>query len=237
MGIKDYIVFDGVDSREYGVYVVSQEVDTGAKRVYNEIVVPGRNGTLMIDMNYYSNVRQIYNCIAIDHAQRRIEEFRTFLSSRIGYKRLEDNVHPDEFYLASVDNEIVPSFTKERKMAKFNLEFIRKPQRFLVIGEQPIEATENFIIDNPTLYSSNPLITVWGNGSIMIGNGNYVIKGTSETCTIDTEMQECYEGATNRNKNVTLANQEYPVLPPGKTGIQISGNITKVQITPRWYTI
>lgn len=93
-------------------------------------------------------------------------------------------------------------------------------------------------IYNPTLFPSKPLIRVYGYGTLTIGSDVITIASTGNPYTdIDSEIMDCFYGTTNVNNKVTFQSNDFPELRPGLTGIAYSGNITKVEITPRWYIV
>ena len=93
-------------------------------------------------------------------------------------------------------------------------------------------------IYNPTLFPSKPLIRVYGDGTLTIGSDVITIASTSYSyIDIDSEIMDCFYGTTNVNNKVTFQSNDFPELRPGLTGIAYSGNITKVEITPRWYIV
>lgn len=92
-------------------------------------------------------------------------------------------------------------------------------------------------IYNPTLYTSRPLIRVTGYGTLTINSDVITIASGQTYVDIDSEIQDCYYGTTNKNSKVSFQSNSFPVLKPGVNSISYTGNITKVEITPRWYRI
>lgn len=127
------------------------------------VQVPGRNGSYIIDNGTYSNIDITYHCVIGNDDQEnfndKISAFRNELLSRVGYYRLHDDYHPDEFRLASCANGIDFVITP-RIAGQFDVVFNCKPQRFLVSGETPIEVTSGSKIVNQTLFEARPLIIV-----------------------------------------------------------------------------
>ena len=120
--------------------------------------------------------------------------------------------------------------------AEFTVSFNCMPQRWLVSGSYPMTLTAPYSLTNqycPAL----PLITVYGNGAgaLTIGGNIIQISEIDEYVTLDSDTQNAYKGTANKNSTISLAS--FPVLQPGKTGISWSGGITKVEITPRWWTV
>lgn len=156
--------------------------------------------------------------------------------SQIGYQRLEDTVRYEEFRLAKalpfeVDMKGV------LKAGTFTVEFDAKPQRFLKSGEYATEYLANGTIFNPTLFSSKPFLRVYGSGSGTVGlsTQTITISTISDYVDIDCEIMDAFKGAINCNGNVSFTGDIE--LPPGSSGVAFTGNITKVVIKPRWFTI
>ena len=110
---------------------------------------------------------------------------------------------------------------------------------WLKTGETPITYTSGAYLTNPTLFTAKPLIRVYGSGDVTIaGRVVRVTNSTYAYVDIDCEMEECYYGANNCNSMATLkTNNEFPVLNPGSNWVGLGSGITKVVLTPRWWTI
>ena len=92
---------------------------------------------------------------------------------------------------------------------------------------------------NPTPFDSQPLIRIYGTGSVEINGITITVSsvGTSYT-DIDCELMDCYEGSTNRNAYVSFSTYDFPVLVPGVTDVNVIDNtITAVEIKPRWWVV
>jgi len=235
--IMNYIKIDGVDSREFGFYAYEREVHTGAERVYEDVVILGRNGSVKLDTQRYANVPHSYDLICYDRAERHIKELRAFVASLIGYRRLEDSYENDYYYIACFEGGLEPTLSRDRNKAKVKLEFTRKPERYLKIGEEPIVLTESSTLVNPTLYQSKPIIKAYGGSGFSL-NGNAVnISASTDYVGIDSESMECYYMDQSMNANVSLQNNEYPILQSGTNVFELTSGTTKLEIIPRWYTL
>lgn len=257
MGMNDYFVLDGVDSRDFGVYLYRKETLSSPARVYQRIAVPGRNGDVLIDEGKYENVSLSYSAIILEKPYDNITAFKNFLLSRAGgYCRLEDTFDTEEFYSAHISGAIVPEITPEMDKVKCEIAFDRQPQRFLKLGE----GTKTFVneqsysntigtLENPTYNESSPLISVWGNGEFYIRPPKMVMLDfvvevrdnlTSEPIIIDCEAQDAYivlDGITyNANHNIVLINGKFPHMFVGTNQIVASG-IDKISIRPGWWRL
>lgn len=176
-------IFDGIDSKGFGVYITGSGVYNAPEREIEAIEIPGRNGAYMLDRGRFHNVTVTYPAGMFardgeDFADG-IRKLRNALASRRGYCKLIDEYNPLEYRMAVYRGglEVEPAaINGDNKAAQFEIQFDCKPQRFCIDGEQPVKVVDGGVIDNPTLFESRPLLQVWGYGEIGI-NG--------ETITID----------------------------------------------------
>lgn len=233
----NYFVFDGVNSRDFGVFISGPGVFDAPARSISTVTVPGRNGTLTIDNGRFENVELTYPAFIYANFKANIAGLRNFLLSGSGYRRLEDTYHPEEFMLARYTSGLEVEPTERRKEGQFDLVFDRMPQRFLKAGEDPVEFEANGSLLNPTRFSSRPLIRVYGTGTLGIGSETIEITSNPGFIDIDCEMMDAYSGATNCNSYITLSSGEFPVLTPGENGVALGTGITKVIVTPKWWIL
>lgn len=235
----DYMEFDGIPSGDYGVYVFKKDVDGAPERDVLEYDIPGRNGILTVDNGRWKNYT--LTCTALTsswnegEAHNNFAQFRAFLKSRIGYKKLVFSWLPDEYRIAKYVAGFDP--VVKRNAAKCVLQFDCYPQRFLTSGDAEVTLTTNGSIINPTFFDSKPIIRVVGAGALSVNGYNITVSVNDNYTDIDCEKQDCYYESENRNGNVTLVSSEFPVLSPGKNDIVIGSGITELIITPKWYTI
>ena len=233
--MSEYFVFDGVDSRSFSIAAFERSTHTGPARVYNSIDIPGKSGSVLVDGRRHPNVSHSYGCIIYKNCSQNLEGFREFLLSRSGYCRLEDSIHPDEFYMACYRESFEPVLDRERSMCKFQLVFERKPQRFLKIGELTTVLTSTGSIHNPTRFASQPLLRIRGNGKVGIGENEITLTDNTSYIDVDCEIMEAFTGTISKNANVSFSQNDFPVLHEGVNGITLGSGITNVEITPRWY--
>lgn len=168
-------IFDGENSRDYGVYVTDVEVFGAPVRNVEMVTIPGRNGAFALDKGSYENIEVKYKCVmgckTPADFNAGISAFRNMLASRIGYKRLEDEINTDEYRMALYKGGMsVPTMNKET--ATFDVVFDCKPQRFLKSGENEVSIGTSRTLANPTLYQAHPLLsfTASGAGTIQINS-------------------------------------------------------------------
>lgn len=232
----NYLIYDGVNLKDFGVFISGTEVFNAAPRSVDTVVVPGRNGTLTIDNKRFENVEITYPAFIYDNFKANVVGLRNFLLQSAAYRRLEDTYNPDIYMMAKYISGLSVTSTERRLEGEFDLAFDRMPQRFLKTGEQAQEYVSDGTINNPTLFDAKPLIRVYGTGSLGVGSETVTITTNPGYIDIDCEMMDAYYGATNCNGYITLSSGDFPVLKPGTNGITLGG-LTKAIITPRWWII
>ncbi len=238
------IIFNGIPSTNYGIHVEKPPVYTTPERDYEVVHIPGRNGDLVIDNGSYQNVTRKYD-ISVGEIDGDFTNLASgvgeWLHSASGYARLEDSYEPDYFRLAYyvADTEMENLFHQAGKMT---IEFNCKPARFLKIGERAVSLTADGALRNPTFQKSFPklIVTVSSSGTLTIGGKTTTISGLTETTrmVIDSELQDVYEeeSLTNLNSKVSFFDG-FPLLLPGLNAITFTGDITSVEVIPRWWIL
>ena len=240
MALFNSLTFDSQNSLTYGVYITGEGVFNAPERAMERVSIPGRNGDLILDYGRYENIEVTYpaGVFGADETTfaTKIMQFRNVLTSRYTYKRLTDTYHTDEFRLAVFRGGLEVDPVQKTRAGEFDIVFDCKPQRFLTSGESTTTFTADGTISNPTAYPSRPLITVTGNGTLVVNGVSMVIGGSSNT-VIDCELMECYDGANSKNGDVVMTPNQFPVLDSGSNTIDLSTGITKVEIVPRWWRL
>lgn len=234
--MSEYFTYDGVDSRTFSAVCFEKNTFGAPARVYDAQDIPGRSGILLMDGKKYPNVSHEYTCVIYETMTGNLQNFRNFLVNTVGYKRLEDSMHPDEYYMAAYRSAVVAVMDDRRQMCKLDVVFDRKPQRFLKSGETVTTLTANGTITNPERTSARPLLRLYGTGTITIGHYAIQIISAEEYTDIDCEMMEAYKGTASCNGRIRVIDHTFPVLAPGANNIVLNG-ITRVDITPRWWRL
>lgn len=234
------IIYNGRSSKDIGLEVETFPEYRSPKRTYEKIHIPGRNGDLVIDGGCWENVVRPYS-VSIGSYDRSYHEMMNkvseWLHSSITYARLEDSYEPEYYRLATYLEEFSISNILNHG-GKATIEFDCKPQRFLKNGDNPIEITKTTSLQNPTGFSSIPIIKVYGNGAGVLTVGEYTvtISEIGSQIIIDSEIQDAYYGGINKNPMITLSNG-FPELGVGSNNIGFSGGITKLEVIPKWFTL
>lgn len=231
--MEHFFIFNGKSSADFGVWISGGGTYNAPARDVSTAVIPGRNGVITFDNGRYENVQLIYPAFISRRFDERVAGFRAFLASQIGYQRLEDSYHPDEYRMALYKAGLEVATTARNIAGSFDIQFDCKPQRWLKSGENLRSVASGAVLYNPTRFDALPLILCSGNGTISINGTTMTVKGNSGQIYIDCELQDAYLGSTNKNSKITST---FPKLAPGQNTVTYSG-LTGVQIAPRWWTI
>lgn len=201
------------------------------------IPIPGRNGDLVGNEKRFENLELTYPAFIYTNFKQNIRDFRNFLLSLVGYHTLSDSYHPDEFRMALYEGEFEPDVTSKNDAGQFDIVFNCKPQRFLNSGTEVITLSASGSITNPTRFSSQPLLRVYGTGQLGVNSDTITISSADEYTDIDCEMMDCFKGLVNKNPFVSFTSYKFPVFESGQNNISLGSGITKVEITPRWWQL
>ena len=232
---------------DFGTFVTNAGVYSAPARNFESIPIPGRTGNLIFENDKFDNTDHRYPII-IEDFDRNFPALKNYLLSAPGYQRLSDTFFPDEFYLATFKSfDTVKQKFLNSDMGSCVLVFERKPQRFLRGGEDThVEILSSgayeYTLKNPTNFNALPLIRVYGSGEFYITHedesSDSITIQTSETyLDIDCELQEVLQ--TGGNLDITLEDGRFPYLAKGVNtiGKPAASNITKIEITPRWWKL
>ena len=236
--MRNYFTLDGVDSRTFGVYISGQGTFNAPVRDIDFIQIPGRNGDLIGLPTRLENGEYSYNDAFIyADFKNKIAAFKAFLLSKPGYRRLIDTYHPTEYRLVAYRGGLDVDPTTKNNAGKFDIVFAAKPQRYLLSGDTAVSLSASGTINNPTLFDALPLVRVYGAGVLTINGTDITISEANTYTDIDFESGYAYNGTDDRNAYVSLDVNDFPALIPGDNAITLGTGITRVDVTPRWWTV
>lgn len=254
-----YFRYNGIDSLSEDVYILNKQSYNKPQKDLSIISVPGRDGSLIIDNGGYNNVSltlglrmvapQVSNdkVTSFNYAYSRISKW---LKPTAEYLIYTDSYDPDYYRRAAV-NSAISLTQKHYDIADFSVTFECKPYRYRWDGDEVItldsSIANSFTITNPESYSALPIIKVFTDveydsqaerlHSFILNGSQYTIKQINGNCTIDSEMMNVYKGLANKNRDYQQSS--FPKLVQGANTFAFvsGGNVSKIQITPRWRAI
>ena len=224
--------FNGKDFADFGVHVDESKAFGSPEKDYELVEIMGRNGNLSIYNDRFKDITLPFPCFIRTGFIEKYRSLLAYLNSQTGYQRLETDKEPNHFRKALFQGIVDPQTTAFNHGGFFTVNLLAHPQRFLKSGEIPVSATELW---NPTYFDSHPLIRCYGNGSLTINSQTITVASNPyDYVDIDCDIMDAFCGANNANQYVSF-NTDSVVLKSGTNGI--THNMTKVEITPRWYEI
>lgn len=243
-GISTF-TFNGITTSNLGVIITKTPADLLPERDVEIVTIAGKHGGLIFDQGRYKNISRVYECAVLpgdgaDYTSA-VQAVCNMLRPAANYFRLEDSYQHDIFRMArAVGNLNMESIVSRAGI--FTAEFDCKPQKFLKSGENVKSFLGASSLHNSTQYPASPIIRVFGNGpgEVSVGGVTVQIKELSDPLTLDCELLNAYTvdaagGMTN--KNAAIYAPKFPVLNPGNNGISWTGGVTRLDITPRWWTL
>lgn len=259
--MRKKLYVDGVDLSTFGLYISGQGTFGSGAKEYTYYNVPGRDGAVLGVNSRLENVSVTYPGFIYANFAQNMRDLRSFLLSRSGYVRIEDDYDTTHFRMGVFEEPISPDVTPVNDAGRFDLVFNCLPQRWLKSGETAIEVASgaSATITNPTQFIAKPLISMYGYGSVEVkryGMTDGVIvtilsdvsSAVQQPYFVDCENMNVWgidgNGQIVNINDVTeftdLWSSRYgadaPILKPGINYVSVNGdNITKVEIVPRYW--
>ena len=164
------LIFGGVDSSDYGIYITGEGVYNAPERAVEFVDVPGRNGAIALDQGRFNNITITYPAGTFGKTQEEFREavsdFRNAVMALRGYQKLEDTYHPNEYRMAVYTAGLEVSPVHYGTAGEFEVTFECKPQRWLKCGDYPIPIESGQFVDNPSPFDAKPVLLSQGYGMI-----------------------------------------------------------------------
>ena len=261
--MRNYFVFDGVDSRTLGIYTNGTETYNSPSREFDFYQVPGRDGDLLGLSTRLSNTELTYHCYIYKNFKTNIAALRGLLLSRTSYCRLSDTYNPDEYRLALFQGPLNVEPTRLGDAGQFDITFIVKPQRYYNSGDVPVTVEGDgsaATFSNPSQFIAKPRIlynylTHASTSEISIYNAAgspisyYITVDIDSTAPtglyiIDSELMEITdENGNNAEQYFTIRHwrgeqkHPFPYFDLYASYFFVGGADNEATVTPRWWTV
>ena len=240
--MSNYFRFGNHSSRDFDMHIEKIPAIKGATRKRTTASVAGRNGDLHYDEDAYTNYKQPYECYFHGDVPtpEQAHAIKAWLSGSGEYLKLEDTYDPKYYRMATFAGPLdVNNYLN--KYGRCIVNFDCAPQCFLKSGDFPVTFWQHGMLFNPTSQKALPIITVYGtgSGSVTIGMCTVTIKGIDGNMILDCEIEDAYKivnGALS-NENGNIHAPDFPKLLPGENTVSFAGDITKIEIVPRWWEL
>ena len=252
----NHFIFNKINSKDYGLLVdKTQGVYGSPKPVIETVNVPGR-GNLIInkkadpyDNDEYEDIPKSYNVhIVPDSVAEQTTEmlaraiYRWLYGAGTKYLNLEDSYEPNYYRKAYVAEMMSVERIAQGLLSTLTIEFTCQAYKYLISGLESItltNATGGGVLYNPEGFTASPLIKVIGSGNIVLyindREHHMTIPVGDEYIMIDSERMNSYRESVLKNANTKFT--YYPKLVAGANDISWSGNVSQIDIIPRWCTL
>lgn len=226
---ENYMIIDGVDSREYGLIPLILPRVAHPKKRTNLMQVNGRSGTLRITNDDYENiVKYVVLYFYGDDPEAAME----YLSAAA---EIVFSNEPQYKYLIADDTE---SIIELQYGIEFEYPFVLHPLK-REIDETVIILTSGQSITNQTNEPAYPSFDITGTGDfeIVVGSQTVALDDVDTDMTIEGgDIFNCYDDVGNANNRMTLTPATsigFPVILPGES-LEITFDCDTLVIRPNW---
>lgn len=220
-----YFIWKNINSLDKNIMVNKLPNIERPNANIEKINIPGRNGHLTQDDGTYQGVIKQCECSLEDYD---INDICAWLT---GSGEVIFSNEPDKFYKATIINKIpfakiIPTFHS------FIVQFDCQPHK-QSIDKNVITLNESGTVYNPGTSNSNPILKVYGTGSIdLVINANVIhLTNVSEYVTINSDLMDSYKDTELKNNDMS---GDFPELITGSNSISWTGTVTKIEITSNW---
>lgn len=195
------------------------------------IYIRGRDGELTKKYGYKNILLPVTFYIQDDSFKVAFRKAKPFL---LNAKTLQ--VDDDEYIFYRVKSvQVHPAENPMRTFGEFVVEFTLNPFQYEA-SDSTETITERTIMVNEG-YESEPIITaqVEGTGKVYVNDQEITIKDVNGSIIIDSELMNAYrnDGGIITNLNNHMIG-DFPILDHGDNVIEFDGDITELEVNPRW---
>lgn len=237
--------YKGVNSLEMHLRIVNDITYPSPESDIEFIEVLGRDGELAIDHNRLKGVTfsipvvlQLPEKMEVNDAATKITEW---LKNDIGWNKLRFGKSREYEYVAMCHEQ----FNIHETLSQYGrtvINFRLKPYKYRVRSTNKMSAiTNGDSLVNQEKRASKPYIKVEGSGDITLKNNGVdwlILRGVDGYVEVDSDVMSAYKGTRlENNKMISTLRPMFPLLNPGENNITWTGNVTKLEIEPRWEAV
>ena len=239
-----YFTYNGRSSADFGLHIEKKDVFSAPEYDAEFISIPGRSGNIINPNRRFSNIKVTYtvflarkNAPALADVLRDIKGW--LYSEPDRYHELTDS-YDAEYFRYGVISGNLDIEEQLNKVGSFTVTFNCKPYKYSFAGQKTVAAdSSELTITNPTAFESRPYIKLYGSGTVRLmimpdgqGTTTWVISDVDEYIEIDSELMNCFKDTVP--KNDTVKGAEFPVFKSGVCTINCTGDVTRIEVIPRW---
>lgn len=233
-----YFNYRGKSSRDFCLKIKEINNLSSPSRALEIHEVLGRNGELIIDQGNYTNFHLQIQCFVDGRPERNgkelslaqlADELKSWLQTSFQYSPIQ--IEGEDFYYEGYCDNSLDIKELFVNFGEVLLTFNCKPYRKK--DSDKITITQNNTTITNEHMDSEPYIKVYGSGdaTLLIGSQEIKLVNIENYIEIDSELMNCFKDNVNQNNRMI---GDFPVLKTGDNSVAWSGNVTKIEIEPRW---
>ena len=224
------LYFNNNSNLDMNLYITDYPTIELNNEVYDTQDIEGRNGSVYIDLDYYKDRTLEFSFdLRCTNITEKLYEVKEWLLN-VNDNRLVFN--NDKCYM--VKKVLLNSFKQVNiHLAELEVSFIVEPFLYSLEETSYTFTTKNFSIYNNGTQEADTIIKIYGTGNIQISNNGETmqIDDVSDYVLLDSKCKECVSSTGKSKDWDTIGN--YIKLDVGNNTFELTGNITKVEITYR----
>ena len=242
------LFYNGKSLADFGVTISGPGVYNAPAWDIERVTVPGRHGDLLIPHERLEMIEVTYHGVMIsDNIPGQVQDLRDYLYrvGSLGLKEIRDTYNTGTYRLGIFQGPLNIEPAAMHKAAEGDLVFLCDPRRFLVSSDQSVQAGGSLVLTAPALsggaFRSEPLITVYGTGSITLGGAEFTVTEIPISASqysgliLDCEAMVAYDkDGVIRNDCVSPV-YYWPKIQGGETIVNNTSNA--IQVNARWWTV
>ena len=236
-----YFTYNGRSSADFGLHIETKDVFSAPEYDAEFISIPGRSGDIINPNRRFANIKVTYTVFL---ARKNIATLASVLRDIKGslysepdrYHEITDS-YDAEYFRYGVISGNLDIEEQLNKVGSFTVTFNCKPFKYSYEGQQTIAADgANLSVTNPYAFASKPYIRLSGSGTVALliqpQGWGMMISDLDEYIEIDSELMNCFKDTVL--KNDTVKGTEFPIFKPGACTINCTGDVTRIEVIPRW---
>lgn len=230
---KDYIILDGISSKDVGLYVDTPPLPPMALRKYSMFETEELGQSLTLGHDFFEDITLTISCFVFDYGKN-IDINAVYAWLR-GKQKLQTSIYNDWYYYIKQIPAVLPSYSG-KGLYKLDISFVCSPYRYNVNNDIVTVERPETMIEIGGSYYARPIYKIYGNGEIkLIVNDDIMhaltIYDVSDYVIVDCEKMMVHkDGVWQKNKGIL------PFFDVGANVINYTGNVEKIEIikNERW---
>ena len=242
----NYFEYNGTSSLDMGLRIESKDVFSAPKYEVDFLEIPGRDGDLIAGPGRYPNVQVTYSVFLPAKSTQELAEKILAVKEWLyeepdRYHELTDT-YDAEFFRQAVYAGKLDIEDELNRIGVFTISFSCLPFRYSLAGFcfQTITASGT-AVTNPYITASKPYMKIYGSGDITL-----TIQGSGKNATwcftdidtyieVDSNLMNFYKGTEPQNDKVVGTG--FPKLYRGRNTISFTGDVSRIDLMPRWVAL